>query len=402
MQAIRVIIPGDFWDVQIYRGKLHLWTMSGSLTTIHWDRLVNRLAKSAQSAFAVRVGLTRGRALYGDQVSTLRAQPEFRNWILEHFDSQARQILSVRASDLRCSMLGEQDNPASDLPVDTDIYNQMLYLSTKCGIWKASVGKTKFPVSTRPTKICDLPTVSLRAKSHQLALAATGEGLFKLDIDVSTYRSCPPQQLSERHCERAEWAFQSIFATSTLTGGYLFSRYWTAADRESMDRLDMDSDRRWTVAEGGIFDDHMIAGALRDSDVSWACAEKIHTARSNRLTSSRLTQNDLPNGIERASVRLGDVLLKSGTERPISGGSSTFGSIVEFDDMLQIVGSDESQTTIRGPITRWRTYPRSINYENHLHVIFDDRLEIFAFYRDYFVDQRHKLFGIEYRAIDDG
>ena len=39
-----------------------------------------------------------------------------------------------------------------------------------------------------------------------------------------------------------------------------------------------------------------------------------------------------------------------------------------------------------------------MNYENHLHVILDDRLDVLAFYDDYLVDQRQKKFGIEFRT----
>ena len=40
MQALKLTLPGDYWDVQIYRGRLHLWTMAGSILTLDWERLV--------------------------------------------------------------------------------------------------------------------------------------------------------------------------------------------------------------------------------------------------------------------------------------------------------------------------------------------------------------------------
>ena len=52
--------------------------------------------------------------------------------------------------------------------------------------------------------------------------------------------------------------------------------------------------------------------------------------------------------------------------------------------------------TIPGPITRWRVYPRSMNYENHLHVILDDRIEIYSFNHDYFLSQQEKEIGIQF------
>ena len=278
----------------------------------------------------------------------------------------------------------------------------MLYAATDGGVWKASVGSTVLPVSTRPIKLNDVPAVSVRAHSRQLALAATSEGLFKLNTDNGFYSSNDLKQLSTRHCEGADWAFQSIFASSTIGGGYLYSRYWRPTDRSPrfMEDDEYEEERRSRVVDGGVFEDCEVDGALKNADFSWARAEKIYTAQRNRLTSSRLTQKNLPSGIKTASTRLGEVTLESAGEVPTSGGSSTFGTIVEFDDKLIVVSSDETQAIINGPITRWRTYPRSINYENHLHVIFDDHLRVFAFYKDYFVDQQEKRFGFEYRPIE--
>ena len=390
MQALRVTIPGDYWDVQIYRGWLHVWTMSGSLITIDWDGLVDELAESATSALAVRLGLAQGSVLYGRQVAPLRVEREFREWMLSRFDAQAQQLMAASRSDVARATIDEQTNPLSGLPVDTEIYERMLYAATDTGLWRASVGRTVHPVSTRLVKLHDLPAVSMRARSRQLALAASGDGLFSLGLDGNRNRFSGMSQLSDRHCERVDWAFQSIFASSTLSGGYLYSRYWQPRPPNEVSEYTDDGSR---LIDGGVFDDTSIVGSLTRPDVSWAQAEKIFTAGMQHLTASLYTQKEVPNGITAASAALGEVVLANATAQAIAGGSAPFGTIVEFDDSLIIVLSDEEQFSIDGPVTRWRTYPRAVNYENHLHVIFDDHLEIFAFYGDYFVDQDRKLFG---------
>ena len=323
--------------------------MAGSLVTLDWDRLVDGVAESAASALAVRLGFAQGRALYGDQVAPLRAEPEFREWMLRLFDSQAGQTVVVDTADIARATLDEQANPLHDLPVDTEIYERMLYAATSQGIWRSSVGRrTIHPISTRPTKLHDLPAVSLRARSRQLALAATGDGLFELGRDRETPwhdRMRHPdrmRQLSTRHCEKVDWAFSSIFASSTLSGGYLIARYWRSEFEEEGDSL----------KDGGVFDDGTIDGALDEPDVSWAHDEKIYTAGVRRLTSSHYTQTNVPNGIKAASSALGDIVLENAIDRPIAGGSATFGAVVEFDDRLIVVSSDENQSTIDGPVTR--------------------------------------------------
>ena len=49
--------------------------------------------------------------------------------------------------------------------------------------------------------------------------------------------------------------------------------------------------------------------------------------------------------------------------------------------------------TIRGEPVRWRIFPRSTNFTNQLHIIYDDRIEILSFVHDYFVNQKSKLAG---------
>ena len=390
MQALRVTIPGDYWDVQIYRGRLHLWTMSGSLITIDWDGLMDGLAELATSALAVRLGLARGSVLYADTVAPLRVEQEFREWMLSRFDAQAQQVMAISRTDFSRATMDEQTNPLSGLPVDTEIYERVLYAATDSGLWKASVGRTIHPISTRPSKLHDLAPVSMRARSRQLALAGSGDGLFSLTLQGSEGRSNGMSQLSDRHCERVDWAFQSIFASSTLSGGYLYSRYW---QQRSPDEILGYSDNGSRLVDGGVFDDTEITGSLKRPDVSWAHSEKIFTTDAQRLTASRYTQKNVPNGISAASTALGEVTLTNVTTQATGGGSAPFGSIIEFDDSLIVVSSDEEQFSIDGPVTRWRTYPRAVNYENHLHVIFEDHLDVFAFYGDYFIDQDRKQFG---------
>lgn len=72
----------------------------------------------------------------------------------------------------------------------------------------------------------------------------------------------------------------------------------------------------------------------------------------------------------------------------ISGSAAYFGNIVEFYDGLWVIRSDGEITKVNKPVTRWRIFPRSINYENQLHVILDDRLDIYSFNHDYFIPDR--------------
>jgi hypothetical protein len=80
----------------------------------------------------------------------------------------------------------------------------------------------------------------------------------------------------------------------------------------------------------------------------------------------------------------------------IGGGTSYFGVIIELENAISILTSNDDLFTIPQAVVRWRVYPRSKNYENHLHIISDKCLEIYSFNHDYFVFQDDKKAGIKY------
>ena len=71
-----------------------------------------------------------------------------------------------------------------------------------------------------------------------------------------------------------------------------------------------------------------------------------------------------------------------------------FGTVVELDSGLIVICSDETIVDVCGEPVSWRVFPRSRHYENHLHVIHDDHLEVLSFNHDYLVDQQTKVSGI--------
>ena len=43
MQPSKITILGDFFDCQIYRGRLYLWTLSGDIYTYDWNGIIDSL-----------------------------------------------------------------------------------------------------------------------------------------------------------------------------------------------------------------------------------------------------------------------------------------------------------------------------------------------------------------------
>ncbi len=392
MQALRITIPGDYWDVQIYRGRLYLWTMDGAVKTIDWDNLIETVAQTAMSSFAIRFGFSLGAFLYKQHMNELLADREFRNWALERFALQREQPIVVSEIDLENLTIDRQMVRMPRLPTDSLIYDRVLYAATDEGIWKATIGRgTVHSISTRTTQISDFHAVGLAARGHKIAAAASGDGLFQISVENRSDLE-EARQVSARHCESADWVFQSIFGSSTLDGGFLVARCWV---RESNAASARNSD--WSLLDVGVFDEGDVSGTLVDPRLSWAYSEKIYSVSDHEITATKFTQKNVPIGIDAASVPLGKLELERKLDTPIAGHVGLFGTVVENLDGLVVIESDETQSHISGEITRWRKFPRARNYENHLHVILEDRLDIYGFYGDFFVEQDKKKFGIEFR-----
>ena len=78
MQPLILSIPGDFWDVQIYRGRLYLWHYDGRLSVYDWERLIELVYPKAKRLFAIKAAWLRGNSLYHPDVLAVFEDPAFR------------------------------------------------------------------------------------------------------------------------------------------------------------------------------------------------------------------------------------------------------------------------------------------------------------------------------------
>ena len=92
---------------------------------------------------------------------------------------------------------------------------------------------------------------------------------------------------------------------------------------------------------------------------------------------------------------------KKDIKKEVIGGSTAyFGNIIEFIDSLWVLRSDGQIMRVNKPVTQWRIFPRSINYENQLHIVLNDSLDIYSFNHDYFISQADKTMGLAF-SFDD-
>jgi hypothetical protein len=128
---------------------------------------------------------------------------------------------------------------------------------------------------------------------------------------------------------------------------------------------------------------------------TWGGHDKVYLASEEEVAVARFADWNLLRDRDRAFQQIGGVPLRM-NKGVIAGGAGLFGIVMELDDGLEVVESNGARFHVDGPVTRWRVFPRSIRYENHLHVVLEDRLEILSFNGELEADQEKKLLGIKY------
>lgn len=414
MQPLKITILGDFWDCQIYRGRLYIWTMDGSLLTYRWDEFVNSLSVEPELRLALECGFCRGDYLYNQNFELLFSDIEMVRMLKSKFEKLSEQTFEFQINDLTKFLYGVQDDPLKEHSADSDIFDNHLYSAVDTGLWKASVhrGNLRYPVSSRPEKLWDGRLLSLKSSTNgRLALSAGDQGLYEFDVNEkdsfeNLYRSKNFKkiernlhQLNDKHSFFANWNYSSIYSTSNVNESYMMLFGWGDDDfKESEMTFNKVFKEKKLIFnkllnETDLFVFSKEAGA---SQLSWGCGNKIYKASEGGIDVIDYTQKFALDKENAAFTDVQHIPFQPWKGSVISGGVSYFGVIIECENALVVIKDDNEFFNIPDSVTRWRVYPRSKRYENHLHVISEDKIDIYSFNHDYFRQQDGKKIGMKY------
>lgn len=397
MQPLRITIPGEYWDTQLYSGRLYLFTRGGDIRTINWDDLIAEWPVEHRLRLAMDCAFRRSDYLYGDQWTLLFSDDEVKTVVLKKFDDLARVDLEAAKRDLEKCSVGIQENPFPFPHSDSVVYKKSLFVSSRDGVHRGTCQRGKrYPVSSRPERKWDAPTVALDANWSSLALAAGEEGLYELNL----YTDEEPKKIDKRDCTDCNWAFYSIYGSSHSTEGFL----------AAYQRVRRHNDSEFSVR---VFDTVIPANRIfHDArGYSWGNQDKLcHAANGTvQVVSYRPWEEDAGNRLQDMGfIELAapnddrTIELMPWKGGVISGAVALFGTVIECDNAVVVVPSDGPSKTFPGAVVNWRVFPRSIQYENQLHLVYEDRLEIYSFNQDYFVDQNQKRSGIRNFRVASG
>ena len=403
MQPLKITIKGDYYDCQIYRGRLYLWTFNGELKVYDWNSLVQSLIKKDTDRIAINFSFIDGHYLYKTSLMEIFEDKDFRRLLINKFKNIEKENYTFTEKQMKKFLFGEQDTPTGILPTDTEIYSNKLYFITEKGLFTSTAHRPKskkYPVSSRPSKEWDCNLLSIKANKYpQLALSGGDEGLFELNLLnknlpqklARVEKDKPIFQISENHSSFSNYSYLNIYNTSVVDKSFLAMFKWnTFKDKENRDHYRRDFDKT-------IYGENIFKNKSSKNYLSWGIEDKIYKAKEGGFEVIKFINSANPEKGEEKFKKLQDINLQAWKGNVINGGTAHFGNIIECENALVIVQSDEETFTIPGPITRWRVYPRSLNYENHLHVILDDKIEIYSFHHDYFVNQTEKKIGIQFQ-----
>lgn len=103
MQPAKISIKGDFIDSQIYRGRLYLWTMEGTLCTYDWNRLVDSLINDDKESLAYTFTFRDGHYLYKHSLTEIFKDEDFRDLLQHKMDAVSGKNILLPKNSFRTS-----------------------------------------------------------------------------------------------------------------------------------------------------------------------------------------------------------------------------------------------------------------------------------------------------------
>lgn len=400
---MKLTIPGHWWDSYLYRGKLHLFARDGEARTIDWQRLVEEWPTGRRLRLPMDAAFGDGGYLYGSRWRRMFGDRDVRRVLQRKFDALSRAELTVDRERLDAATIHRTTWPTAFPFSDMTVYANRLFTASPEGLfeypWDWGDHPDAIPPDFDGDRRWDAPLVAVEAAYGRVALAAGDAGLHELPLERYPLQplgapsvSDAPEHLLTTHCSDCHWLYYSVLGSSHLTGGALaaFRRevgeespreFETVVQAEEIFERSLRSDSDLAAAEAGA-----------SSGYVWGSQDKVYWARAGRLLASsyhpgRRNPSDWFDPLGTVGQAQDDV---------IDAETTIYGIVVETDSDLTVLASDGEVHAIGEEPVNWRAFPRALRYLNQLHVVLEDRLELWAFTHDFFVDQDEKTLGIRY------
>lgn len=410
MEAVRITIEGQFYDSQIYSGRLYLWTFDSQILVIDWDRLIEDLNPDPDLEIAMQCAFGNSDYLVGDAWRVFASDRDIRNIILEKLSKLAK--LPIRVNNLQKYVTQIARNYFPFPHAAVDIFHSNLVVGGRSGLRFSRALNREIE---RPQMLVDIPTIGISPKNFLISLACGEEGVYEInprnkaqsldDMRHLDYKLSSSRQVMKLQSNNVHWMYNSIFASGN-DGKAGIAKYAAPPSKRAKQEEKIKFFSEPPIIETKIFDEKdLIADStierfysnnqkkIEDDVISWGIEDKICAVSSGTL-STYFYRPFLQGEAQREYISSFELNRNMG--EVVNGSSASFGYIIEMDEGLQIILSDSSTETIIGEPVNWRVFNRSKNYANQLHIIYDDRIEIVSYNESAPMETYMKKIGISY------
>lgn len=404
MQPVTLEIRGRFWDSQIYSGELTLFDDEGAVYKVDWAKAVDDIAlENADVQTAVRVAFSDSDLFYNNKVRRILLDPEIKAPIIKQLTD-----LSARKYSISHNMLVKYESPFDFLPTDTEMYYHKLFAGDESGLYSASRAGKQGRFESEAKKHHDAKVFQIKASDSftSIATAFGDDGLFEFEFNRLDRHNLLDKgvRLANRPCSACDWAFQSVVGWTTNNA--FFVNYFET------DKAKDPAGRSRVIDR--VYEESEMFSSMSRPGVAWGAREKMYRLDSKGITVSNYSRgkkqgpSKTTNGKTEKSKKpsfegFGYIKNDFSIEEFVSAGTAPFGTVLEFDEHITVIRSDGFTDHFVGEPVQWRIFPRSSNYSNQLHIIYEDYMLVVSFVHDYFVNQAEKLSGFakNTKAMDE-
>lgn len=393
----KISIEGEFYDSYIYKDKLLLIEKSKLVFSYNWRLLVEGLIVHPTDKLAYHCAFLDGKFFYNPSIKVFYKDEDFKALIFSKI-SRIDNIIINKESELLERCINGKPMSISHFPNDILVYKNIFFYSTNLGVSYKKIrglGGYRSIHSLSPTtySLSDKKAVNLAVSNGgYLYLSTLDNGLWLNHLRYSMfdrfrYQDDPvitEEKILDKHSSYVKNAYSSIFIGSYLTDDNFMEIYYEKNIRKTRDTISLDS----------IFNNE-------ENSFQFAGQDKIYRITSSGLFLVIFTQSKIiiDEGFSEAELVLAH---EFDVNSIISASVELFGIIVEYRNKMEIILSDGVIETIdfTSELVNWRTFSRSQNYTNQIHLIFKNRIEIISINHDYFVEQSNKKLGVRYTDLD--
>lgn len=370
---------------------------------IDWRAAIDDLAnKNTDIQTALRVSFTDSDLFYSPHVLKVLSDPVIKDAITGQLNALASKDFQENYwSWARFWKTG--DSALGFLPNDTDVYYNKIFAGSDDGLYSATRGVLSRGSRSKKQKHHDARYFQIKA-SHRftsIAAAVGTDGL--LEFALSDGGKLETEKiLTTKDCSACDWAFQNVMG---WTGDDSFVVNFKKEKDTRTNRTKRVFDR---VIGGEAIFENSRTSSQKKSAFEWGSRDKMYRISDGRLEVFDFEPYTLKAVSKKTEARderfinKGNLALNVNPDEVLSTGTASFGTVIELSSEILVIRSDGEIERFPGEAMHWRVFPRSDNYGNQLHIIYEDNLLIISYVHDYFVDQKTKMTGSKkYASTDD-